>query len=136
AHHINLQTKGRLTSVKEFENIIIRTNPDGSVLRLGQVARIDLGAANLDRETHFNGGPAAAIAMYQSPGANAIATLNAVKAKIAEMQTRFPEDLAWTVTYDPTVFVTDTIHEVQKTLIEAFILVVLVVFLFLGSVRA
>jgi len=133
---LNITTKGRLTSVKEFENIVIRTNPDGSVLRLGQVARIDLGAANLDRETRFNGGPAAAIAMYQSPGANAIATLNAVKAKIAELEKRFPEDLAWKVTYDPTVFVTDTIHEVQKTLIEAFILVVIVVFLFLGSVRA
>jgi hydrophobe/amphiphile efflux-1 (HAE1) family protein len=133
---LNITTKGRLTSTKEFENIVIRTNPDGSVLRLRDVARIDLGAANLDRETRFNGGPAAAIAMYQSPGANAIATLNAVKAKIAEMQKRFPEDLAWKVTYDPTVFVTDTIHEVVKTLVEAFILVVLVVFLFLGSVRA
>src|SRR5215475_1213444 len=133
---LNIQTKGRLASVVEFENIVIRTNPDGSVLRLGQVARLDLGAANLDRETRFNGGPAAAIAMYQSPGANAITTLKAVKAKIEEMQTRFPDDLTWKVTYDPTVFVTDTIHEVQKTLIEAFILVVIVVFLFLGSVRA
>jgi len=133
---LNLQTKGRLTSVAEFEKIIIRTNPDGSILRLGDVARVDLGAANLDRETRFNGGPAAAIAMYQSPGANAIATLKAVKAKIAELQKRFPEDLDWKVTYDPTVFVTDTIHEVQKTLIEAFILVVIVVYLFLGSVRA
>src|ERR1700758_4216128 len=133
---LNIQTTGRLTSAKEFENIVVRTNPDGSVLRLGDVARIDLGAANLDRETRFNGGPAAAIAMYQSPGANAIATLKAVKQKIAEIETRFPEDLAWKVTYDPTVFVTDTIHEVQKTLVEAFILVVIVVFLFLGSVRA
>jgi multidrug efflux pump len=133
---LNIQTKGRLASVEEFEHIVIRTNPDGSVLRLGQVARLELGAANLDRETRFNGGPAAAIAMYQSPGANAIATLNAVKAKIGELEKRFPEDLAWKVTYDPTVFVTDTIHEVQKTLVEAFILVVIVVFLFLGSVRA
>jgi hydrophobe/amphiphile efflux-1 (HAE1) family protein len=133
---LNIQTKGRLTSVKEFENIVIRTNQDGSVLRLGDVARLDLGAANLDRDTRFNGGPAAAIAMYQSPGANAIATLKAVKAKIAEMETRFPDDLAWKVTYDPTVFVTDTIHEVQKTLVEAFVLVVIVVFLFLGSARA
>src|SRR5215475_5096674 len=133
---LNITTKGRLTSVKEFENIVIRTNPDGSVLRLGQVARIDLGAANLDRETRLNGAPAAAIAIYQSPGANAIATLNAVKAKIAELEKRFPEDLAWKVTYDPTVFVTDTIHEVQKTLLEAFVLVVIVVYLFLGSLRA
>src|SRR6202007_142022 len=133
---LNIQTRGRLASVDEFEKIIIRTNPDGSVLRLGDVARLELGAANLDRETRFNGGPAAAIAMYQSPGANAIATLKAVKQKIAEIETRFPEDLAWKVTYDPTIFVTDTIHEVQKTLVEAFILVVIVVFIFLGSVRA
>jgi hydrophobe/amphiphile efflux-1 (HAE1) family protein len=133
---LNIQTKGRLTSVDEFAKIVIRTNADGSVLRLGDVARLDLGAANLDRETRFNGGPAAVIAMYQSPGANAIATLNAVRARIRDLENRFPEDLAWKVTYDPTVFVTDTIHEVQKTLIEAFILVVIVVFLFLGSVRA
>jgi hydrophobe/amphiphile efflux-1 (HAE1) family protein len=133
---LNIQTRGRLTSAKEFENIVIRTNEDGSVLRLGDVARVDLGAANLDRETRFNGGPAAAIAMYQSPGANAIATLNAVRAKIKELEKRFPDDLTWKVTYDPTVFVTDTIHEVQKTLIEAFILVAIVVFVFLGSVRA
>src|SRR5580693_5729554 len=74
---LNIQTKGRLTSVAEFEKIVIRTNPDGSVLRLGDVARLELGAANLDRDTRFNGGPAAAIAIYQSPGANAINTLKA-----------------------------------------------------------
>src|SRR5262252_253970 len=72
---LNLQTKGRLTTVDEFKNIVIRTNPDGSVLRLRDVARVELGAANLDRETRLNGGPAAAIAIYQTPGANAIATL-------------------------------------------------------------
>jgi len=114
---LNIQTKGRLTSVADFEKIIVRTNPDGSVLRLGDVARLELGAANLDRETRLNGGPAAAIAVYQSPGANAISTLKAVRAKITEMEKRFPDDLAWKVTYDPTVFVTETIHEVQKTLI-------------------
>src|SRR5580700_10954368 len=133
---LNLQTKGRLSSVEEFNNIVIRTNPDGSVLRLSDVARMELGAANLDRDTRFNGGPAAVVAIYQSPGANAIATLKAVRDKIAELQPRFPQDLAWKVTYDPTSFVTDTIHEVEKTLVEAFILVVIVVFLFLGSVRA
>jgi hydrophobe/amphiphile efflux-1 (HAE1) family protein len=133
---LNIQTKGRLTTPKEFEDIVLRTNPDGSVLRLGDVARVELGANNLDRETKFNGGPATAIAIYQSPGANAVATLAAVRARISEIQKRFPEDLAWKVTYDPTTFVTATIHEVQKTLVEAFILVVLVVFIFLGSFRA
>ncbi len=66
---LNIQTKGRLSTVEEFANIVIRTNPDGSVLRLGDVARLELGAANLDRDTRFNGGPAAAIAIYQAPGA-------------------------------------------------------------------
>jgi multidrug efflux pump len=133
---LNIQTTCRLTTVAEFEKIVIRTNDDGSILRLGDVARIELGAANLDRETRFNGVPAAAIAIYQSPGANAIKTLDAVKAKLTELQKRFPEDLTWTVTYDPTTFVKDTMHEVVKTLLEAFVLVVIVVFLFLGSVRA
>jgi hydrophobe/amphiphile efflux-1 (HAE1) family protein len=133
---LNLQTKGRLNTVAEFENIVVRTNADGSVLRLGDVARLELGAANLDRETRFNGSPASAIAIYQSPGANAITTLQAVRDKLTELQKRFPEDLAWKVTYDPTTFVKATISEVQKTLIEAFVLVVIVVYLFLGSIRA
>src|SRR5499433_2369026 len=133
---LNIQTKGRLTSVADFENIVVRTNPDGSVLRLGDVARLELGAANLDRDTRFNGGPTAAVAMYQAPGANALTTMKAIKTLMAEQQKRFPEDLAWKLMYDPTIFVTDTIHEVQKTLVEAFILVVLVVYLFLGSFRA
>ena len=133
---LNIQTQGRLSSAAEFENIVVRTNPDGSVLRLGDVARVELGAANLDRETRLNGGPASAVAIYQTPGANAIATLKQVRDRVAEAQKRFPEDLAWKVTYDPTSFVTATIEEVKKTLVEAFILVVLVVFLFLGSVRA
>src|SRR5580704_8828920 len=133
---LNIQTKGRLASVAEFEKIIIRTNPDGSVLRLGDVARLELGAANLDRDTRFNGGPAAIVAIFQTPGANAIETLRAVRARISELAERFPEDMTWKATYDPTAFVTATIEEVEKTLVEAFILVVVVVFLFLGNVRA
>jgi hydrophobe/amphiphile efflux-1 (HAE1) family protein len=133
---LNIQTKGRLNSVADFENIVVRTNPDGSVLRLRDVARLELGAANLDRDTRFNGQDAAAIVIYQSPGGNAIDTVNAVRAKLADLEKRFPEDMAWKITYDPTVFVTDTMHEVKKTLIEAFVLVTVVVFLFLGSWRA
>ena len=133
---LNIETKGRLTSPAEFENIVIRTNPDGSILRLKDVARVELGAQNLDRDTRLNGQPAAVIAIYQSPGANAITALQAVKQQIAAAAKDFPPDMAWKVTYDPTTFVTATIHEVQKTLIEAFVLVVLVVYLFLGSFRA
>ncbi|KRQ94207.1 RND transporter [Bradyrhizobium jicamae] len=133
---LNINTKGRLASPEEFARIVIRTNPDGSVLRLGDVARVELGAANLDRDTRYNGQDAAAVVIYQSPGSNAIETVKAVRAKLAQLEKRFPEDLVWKITYDPTVFVTDTMHEVKKTLVEAFILVVLVVFLFLGSLRA
>jgi hydrophobe/amphiphile efflux-1 (HAE1) family protein len=133
---LNIQTKGRLTSVAEFENIAIRTNPDGSVLRLGDIARLELGAANLDRSTRLNGTPAALMAIYQAPGANALSALDGVKKLMHQAEQNFPEGLAWKVTYDPTTFVTDTMHEVEKTLIEAFILVVLVVFLFLGNLRA
>jgi hydrophobe/amphiphile efflux-1 (HAE1) family protein len=132
----NIQTKGRLASVAEFENIVIRTNPNGSILRLKDVARVELGAANLDIETRLDGNPAAVLAMYQTPGANAITTMDAVRTQMAELAKRFPGDLQWKVTYDPSAFVKATVHEVEKTLVEAFILVVLVVFLFLGSFRA
>jgi hydrophobe/amphiphile efflux-1 (HAE1) family protein len=133
---LNIQTDGRLTKIADFENIVVRTNPDGSILRLRDIAQVELGASNLDRDTRFNGQNAAAIVIYQTPGGNAIDTVEAVRKAFAELEKRFPEDLAWKITYDPTVFVTDTVHEVKKTLIEAFILVVLVVYLFLGNLRA
>ena len=115
---------------------MIRTNPDGSVFGLAMLPGLELGAANLDRSTRLNGSPATLIAIYQSPGANALSALGGVKQMMADAAREFPEDLAWKVTYDPTTFVTATIQEVQKTLIEAFILVVLVVYLFLGNFRA
>ena len=111
--------------------------PTARCCGLRDVARVELGAANLDRDDAAQRRPGAAIAIYQSPGANAITTLEGGARRVSpKLEKRFPDDLAWKITYDPTVFVTDTIHEVQKTLIEAFILVVIVVFLFLGSVRA
>ena len=115
---------------------MIRTNPDGSVLHLGDIARLELGAANLDRSTRLNGSAAALIGLYQTPGANALKALGAVKQAMADASQEFPDDLAWKVTYDPTSFVTATLHEVMKTLMEAFVLVVLVVYLFLGNLRA
>jgi multidrug efflux pump len=133
---LNIQTKGRLSSVQEFENIIIRTNPDGSVLRLGSIARLELGAANLDRATRLNGSPSSLIGIYQSPGANALRTIEALKKLMNDNAKNFPEDVAWKITYDPTTFVTATIETVKHTLVEAAILVLLVVFIFLGNVRA
>ena len=106
---LSIQTKGRLATTEEFSNIILRTNPDGSVLRLGDVARLELGANNLDRDTRLGGSPAAVIALYQAPGANAITTLDAVRAQVRELAKSFPEDLEWKVTYDPTAFITATI---------------------------
>ena len=133
---LNIQTKGRLSSVQEFENIIIRTNPDGSILRLGSIARLELGAANLDRATRLNGSPSSLIGIYQSPGANALTTIEALKKLMHDSARVFPEDVAWKITYDPTTFVTATIETVKHTLVEAAILVLLVVFIFLGNVRA
>jgi len=133
---LTISTQGRLTTVEEFEGIVLRANPDGSVLRLRDVARVELGARLADVETRFQGGPAQLFAVYQAPGANAVSAAAAVQAAMRDLATRFPEGLRWQVTYDATTFVNETIHEVQKTLVEAFILVVLVVFLFLGNLRA
>ena len=133
---MNLQTQGRLVTADQFGEIVLRANPDGSNLRIKDVARLELGAQNDDSESRLNGNPSVAMAIYLAPGANAVNTAAAVNAKLMSLQPRFPEGLKYQVTYDSTTFVTDTIHEVIKTLGEAFILVVVVVYLFLGSLRA
>jgi hydrophobe/amphiphile efflux-1 (HAE1) family protein len=132
----NLQTTGRLVTPAEFGAIVIRANPDGSVLRLRDVARIELGAQNMDSDARLNGKPAVPIGIYLAPGANAVNAAAAVAQTLDRLRGRFPPGLHAMVMYDSTTFVTDTIREVIKTLGEAFILVVIVVFLFLGSVRA
>ncbi|MDR3662221.1 MAG: efflux RND transporter permease subunit, partial [Mycobacterium sp.] len=133
---VNLQTKGRLTTSEEFGNIIVRANPDGSVLRLRDVARVELGAATQDIESRLNGDAAVAVAIYLSPGANAVATSGRVGQTMDSLAKRFPEGLTGTVVYDSSTFVTDTITEVEWTLGQAFALVVLVVFIFMGNLRA
>ncbi len=133
---INLQTKGRLVTPAEFGRIVIRANPDGSVLRISDVARVELGAASQDSLSRLNGAPAVSIGIYLSPGANAVQTSARVQAALDKLATRFPEGLKARVFYDSSTFVADTISEVLKTLGEAFVLVVIVVFLFLGSLRA
>jgi hydrophobe/amphiphile efflux-1 (HAE1) family protein len=133
---LNIVTQGRLVDPEQFGAIIIRTNPDGSLLRVRDVATVALGAKNLDVEQRMDGVPAALIGVYQAPGANAVQAAAAIRALMKGIEARMPEGVAWKVTFDTTVFITETIHEVQKTLIEAFVLVVLVVFLFLGSLRA
>jgi hydrophobe/amphiphile efflux-1 (HAE1) family protein len=133
---LNIQTKGRLSSTEEFEKVIIRSNPDGSVLRLGDIARLQLGAANLDRSTRLNGAAATLIGIYQTPGANALRSVDALNKLMADNAKSFPEGVAWKITYDPTVFVRATIEKVKHTLLEAALLVLLVVFIFLGNIRA
>ena len=133
---LNIQTQGRLVDTEEFGNIIVRANPDGSVLRVRDVARLELGAQILDVETRTNGKPAILIATYLAPGANAVGVAEEVKHVMQGLRERFPEGLDYQVVYDTTVFVELTIEEVIHTLIEAFVLVVIVVFLFLGSARA
>ena len=133
---INLQTKGRLTTAAEFGDILIRANPDGSLLHVRDVARVDLGAATQDSESRLNGNPAVTLGIYLAPGSNAVQTSKRVQDALEDLGTRFPEGLSSTVFYNSSTFVSDTIDEVIKTLGEAFVLVVIVVFVFLGSLRA
>jgi hydrophobe/amphiphile efflux-1 (HAE1) family protein len=135
-YQINLQTQGRLTSPEQFGAIIIRANPDGSVLRVRDVARVELGAARMDTESRLNGRPAVTLGTYLSPGANAVTTAANLSRTLEDLSRRFPEGLRSTVFYDTSVFVVDTMQEVIKTLLEAFVLVVIVVLLFLGNIRA
>ncbi|MGA9428796.1 MAG: multidrug efflux RND transporter permease subunit [Xanthobacteraceae bacterium] len=132
---INVKTKGRLTRPEEFANIILRANPDGSTIRVGDVARVEMGAQSQDRYSRYNGAPAAAIGIYQSPGSNAVDVAKQVSDTMAMLATRFPADLTYTMFFDSTVFVTTTISEVVRTLVIAIILVAIVVFLFLGKLR-
>ncbi len=132
----NLQTRGRLVTPAEFGAIVIRANPDGSVLRLRDVARIELGAQNMDSEARLNGRPAVPIGIYLAPGANAVQAATAVAQTLDKLRGRFPPGLHAQVIYDSTSFVRDTIHDVIRTLGIAFVLVVLVVYLFLGNARA
>src|SRR5260221_13520340 len=132
---LTIKTEGRLTRTEEFENIIVRANPDGSVVRVKDVAHTDLGAKTQERYSRFNGAPAAAIGIYQSPGANAVDVARNVRQVMDQLKQRFPEDVTYSVFWDATVFVTSTIEEVIKTLVIAFVLVAIVVFLFLGKLR-
>jgi multidrug efflux pump len=131
-----VRAQGRLQTPEEFGQIVVRSNPDGSVVRLKDVARIELGALNYQQMSRVNGQPSAIIAVYQSPGSNALAVADGVKKTMEELKRRFPSDLDYAVTLDTTLPVTEGIHEIVITLVEAMILVVIVVFLFLQNWRA
>jgi multidrug efflux pump len=127
---------GRLVEPKQFGEIIIKTGADGSVTRLKDVARVELGAADYTTTTHFNGLPAVGIPVFQLPGSNSIATANAVYQKMEELKRSFPTGVDYSIPYDTTTFVRDSIKDVIKTLFEAIGLVAIVVLVFLQSWRA
>ena len=128
--------KGRLDTVEEFENIILRAASDGSVVRLRDVARVELGAKDYNSQSKLSGNPSVGVGIYLSPGANALDTADRVTAKLTELSKRFPDGVAYTVPLDTTTFVRISIEEVIHTLVEAMILVFLVVFIFLQNFRA
>ncbi|MDD5181023.1 MAG: efflux RND transporter permease subunit [Gallionellaceae bacterium] len=128
-------TKSRLSTPEEFGNIIVRANPDGSTVRVKDVARVELGAQDYSIAARLDGQPAASVAVRLLPGANALDTAKAVKAKMAELSKSFPKGVEWAVPYDTSKFVEISIHEVLVTLLQAMLLVFMVMYLFLGNLR-
>lgn len=131
-----IASEGRFSTVEEFENIILRANSGAAVVRLGEVARIEIGAQSYATSTTLNGQPMAGMAVQLGTGANALAVAEGVKARMAELEAGLPSEVSWSIPYDTTPFVQASVNEVVKTLIEAMVLVFLVMYLFLQSVRA
>ena len=131
-----VRAQGRLLKPEEFGNIVVRLNPDGSTVRLSDVARIELGALTYNQLGRYNGKPALVFGVFQTPGSNAIAVANGVRARMAEAKKRFPADLDYAISLDTTTPVTEGIREILITLLETVVLVALVVFLFLQNWRA
>ena len=132
----SVNTKGRLVDEKEFGEIILRTDEKGGILRLKDVARIELGAQDYSVTSTFNGKEAVAFAIYLQPGANALETAELVNNKMQELSKNFPDGVTYEIPYDTTLFVNVSIHEVIHTFFEAVVLVIIVVYLFLQSIRA
>ena len=133
---IPITTQGRLSSAKQFEDIVVRANANGSIIRLRDVARVSLEASSYSTESGINGENAAVLGIYMLPGANAMEVAKSVKAAMEEISANFPEGMSYEIPFDMTTYISESIHEVYKTLFEALILVVLVVFLSLQSWRA
>src|SRR6267378_3874937 len=131
-----LRAQGRLQTPEEFEEIVVRINPDGSVVRLKDVARIELGAQNYQQVARFGGQPAGIIAVFQAPGSNALAVADGVKKTMEDLKQRFPADFDYAIGLDTTRSVTEGISEIVQTLLIAIVLVILVVFIFLQNWRA
>ncbi|MEO5766932.1 MAG: multidrug efflux RND transporter permease subunit [Polyangia bacterium] len=132
----NVRAEGRLTTPEEFAQVVVRENPDGSLVRLADVSRIELGAQTYKQIARYKGSPASLMAVYQAPGSNALDVKRRVNEALAELSTRFPDDVAYTISLDTTLAVQQGIHEITETLLEAILLVLLVVFVFLQNWRA
>src|ERR1700740_863681 len=128
--------QGRLTSAEQFENVIVREAPDGGIVRVKDVARVELGAQDYSIVSRLNGKPAIVIPVYQLPGSNAVQTAAGVRKLMAEMKKRFPQDMDYAISLDQTSAVTEGMKEIIETLLIAIVLVILVVFLFLQDWRA
>ena len=133
---IPINAQGRLVTEEEFSEIVLRADADGRVTRLGDIARLELGAADYAMRSLLNNQQAVGIGIFQAPGSNTLEVSQAVRAKMEELSSRFPPGVSYEVPYDPTVFIQDSIAAVIKTLLEAVLLVVLVVVLFLQTWRA
>ena len=133
---LTVTARGRLANEAEFGDIIVRSNRDGGVVRLRDVARVELGAQSYDTASTLNGRPSATVVVYQSSDANALAVSNAVLGELERLSTQFPDDVAYTLVFDTTSFVRETIREIFVTLAITFVLVVAVVFAFLQDWRA
>lgn len=131
-----MTTLGRLANVEQFAKMILKTDADGRIVRMEDVARIELGAQGYDQTCTLDGQPSVALSIYQLPGSNALATARLVRAKMDELKLRFPEDVDYKIVYDTTPFITESINEVFKTLRDAVILVAFVVLLFLQNWRS
>ncbi|MGV7121719.1 multidrug efflux RND transporter permease subunit [Sphingopyxis sp. 550A] len=131
-----ITTQGRFTKPEQFESIILRANPDGSAVTLGDVGRVELGAASYLFSSELNGKPMAGLAVQLTPGANALSTAKGIRERMDELAKGFPPDVTWSIPYDTTPFISLSIEEVVKTLAEAMALVFLVMFLFLQNWRA
>ncbi len=133
---LNVNTLGRLTDVSQFENIIVKTGKGGRVTRVKDIARVELGAKSYDTFSIFNGKPAATMVVYQSPGSNALQVADDVQKTMKKLKREFPQGLEYKAIYEISNFIRSSIHEVIKTLFEAFVLVFMVVFIFLQDWRA
>jgi hydrophobic/amphiphilic exporter-1 (mainly G- bacteria), HAE1 family len=136
AETYTVTAKGRLLNAEDFGNIILRSNPDGSLVRIKDVARIELGAESYTQQASMNSAPASLLLLFQNPGSNALEAANRAKARMTALAKKFPPDMQVALTLDTTVPVTEGAFEIVKTLLEAIALVVLVIFIFLQNWRA